>query len=242
MQLLAFSLKDPEQVRLRLESRLQSRIDQLHRVCNLSKEQKNKLSVAGRGDIRRLFAQIDEVKTKLATGGEIKHRFFERVAENRDVLTDKDCFGEGSLYSKVLKSTLTPHQVAVREKTEREASISQHRATIRWALGNMELWLQLSPEQHNQLESLLSAKTRAPRKFGSYDYYGLLFQASKLPEKEFKSIFNDDQWQKIERQVAEARRLEQTLRTGGFLPEDDVADSGKASQNGPIPEQALPRC
>ena len=242
MQLLAFSLKDPEQVRVRLESRLKSRIDQLDRVCTLSKEQKNKLSVAGRGDIRRLFSQLEDLKSKLAPGGEIGPRFFAAVAEYRDVLTEKDCFGDGSLYAKILTSTLTPQQVAVREKTEREASISQHRSTIRWALGSMEPWLQLSQEQHNKLESLLCARTRAPRKFGAYDYYGLMFQASKLPEKELKSIFNDVQWQKIERQLAEARRLEQTLRTGGFLPDDDIADSGKTRQKGPIPEQALPRC
>ena len=58
-----------------------------------------------------------------------------------------------------------------------------------------------------------------------------MFQASKLPEKELKPIFDDEQWQKIEQQFAEARRLEKTLRVGGFLPDEDVADAGKARQN-----------
>ena len=158
------------------------------------------------------------------------------------MVPDVDCFGDGSLFSKVLKSTLTPEQAAVREKTARDAAIAQHKATIRWAIGSMEPWLQLSPEQHEELERLLCAKTKPPRKFGAYDYYGLIFQASKLPEKEFKSIFSDGQWQKIEQQIAEARRLEKTLRVGGYLPDDDVADVGKARQNGPGSEPVQPRC
>ena len=169
-------------------------------------------------------------------------RLLEQVAEHSDLVTDTDCFGDGSLYSKVLKSTLTPEQVAVREKVAREASVAQHKATVRWAIGSMEPWLKLSPEQHEKLESLLSTRTRPPRKFGAYDYYGLIFQASKLPEKDFKSIFNDSQWRKVEQQIAEAQRLEKTLRVGGFLPDDDVADAGKARQNGPVSEPVLPRC
>ena len=128
------------------------------------------------------------------------------------------------------------------KKRAKDASIAQHRATIRWAVGSVETWLQLSHEQHEKLEGLLLARTRPPRKFGEYDYYGLMFQASKLSEKELKSIFNDEQWQKVEQQLAEARRLEKTLRVGGFLPDDDVADAGKARQNEPISEPEQPRC
>ena len=165
------------------------------------------------------------------------------VAEaDGELQSESDCFGDGSLYSKVLKSTLTPQQVTMREKAAKEASIALHRTTVRWAIGSMEPWLNLSAAQHEKLESLLCTRTRPPRKFGAYDYYGLMFQASKLPEKELKSIFNTTQWQKIEQQIAEARRLEKTLRLGGFLPDDDVADAGKARQNGPISEPVQPRC
>jgi hypothetical protein len=247
-RILAFGQGDSEQAHRRLETRLKSRIEQIDRSCKLTAEQRNKLNVAGRGDIRRFFARIGEFKAELARVvpgvevGALRAHLLQEVAEYRETVTETDCFGEGSLFSKVLKSTLTPTQAALREKSARDASIAQHRATIRWAISSLETWLQLSPEQHEKLEGLLSARTRPPRKFGAYDYYGLMFQASKLSEKEFKSIFSDSQWQKVEQQLAEARRLEKALRVGGFLPEDDVADAGKARQNGPISEQVLPRC
>jgi hypothetical protein len=242
--LMRFSQGDREQTRRRLEARLKSRIEQIDRACKLTEAQRHKLSVAGRGDIKRLFARIDEVKAKLADARQdvMMRQIAAQAAEGGELVDQTDCFGDGSLYSKVLKSTLTPEQVAVRDKAVKDASIAQHRATIRWAIGSMEPWLKLSPEQHEKLETLLGAGTKPPRKFGAYDYYGLMFQASKLPEKDFKSIFSDGQWQKVEQQIAEARRLEKTLRVGGFLPDDDVADAGKARPSGPVSEPVQPRC
>jgi hypothetical protein len=101
--------------------------------------------------------------------------------------------------------------------------------------------LQLSPEQHQKLESLLLARTRAPRKFGEYDYYGVMYQMSKLPEQDLKPIFNEEQWQKIGLQFAQAQRLENVLRRGGFLPEEDVAEAGKTRRDDAILGPERPR-
>jgi hypothetical protein len=247
---LAFGLGEKDEARRRLEARLKSRIDQIDRLCKLAPEQRQKLSVAGRGDIRREFAELEEFSKKLASRNDfrapldraIPEQVVAKVIRSRESVMDADCFGDGSLFSKVLKNTLSREQVAVREKAVKDAATAQHRGTIRWAIGSMEPWLQLSHEQHDRLESLLSEKTRPPRKFGAYDYYGLMFQASTLPEKELKSIFNDVQWQKVQQQIAEARRLEETLRLGGFLPDDGMADAGKGLQTDPISKPVQPRC
>jgi hypothetical protein len=248
LKLMALGRGDAESARRRLESRWNFRIDQIDRACKLSPEQRSKLNVAGRGDMRRFFAQIDALKAKWADVAievdvqALHARLIEQSADFDAVKTDTDCFGDGSLFSKVLKSTLTPEQMAVRENTAKDAAMALHRTTIRWAIGSMEPWLHLSTGQREKLEVLLFASTKPPRKFGAFDYYGLMFQASKLPEKDFKSIFSEGQWQKVEKQLAEARRLEKTLRDGGFLPDEDVADAGKARQNGPVSEPEQPRC
>jgi hypothetical protein len=245
-KVMAFGRGDKDQARRRLETRLKYRIDQIDRDCKLSPEQRQKLSVAGRGDIRRVFAEIEEFSSKMASNGVALQRMgreqLAKAIRYRESVMNVDCFGGGSLFSKVLRKTLSPQQLAVCESALKDAASARHRATIRWAIGSMEPWLQLSQKQRDRLESLLSEKTRPPRKFGAYDYYGLIFQASKLPEKELKSIFNDVQWQKVQQQIAEARRLEETLRIEGFLPDDGVADAGKGLQSEPISKPAEPRC
>ena len=58
---LAYGHGDLEGAKRRLESRLRSRIEQVDRVCKINEEQRNKLSVAGRGDIKRAFARAEEL-------------------------------------------------------------------------------------------------------------------------------------------------------------------------------------
>ena len=128
---------------------------------------------------------------------------FREIAEYRRAMTELDCFGEGSLFAKVLPNTLSPEQWAIREKSIRNASDVQHRSTIHWAVGSLDIWLQLGAERRGRLERLLLSRTLPPRKFGEYDYYGLVFQVSKIPEKELRPLFDDGQWQKIGLQFAE---------------------------------------
>jgi hypothetical protein len=240
----AYIKGDPEAARRRLELRLKSRIEQIDRACKLTREQREKLNAAGRGDIKRAFARAEELKGKhvrLVLPAENQPQLIDDVAEHHRATTEVDCFGEGSLFSKILPKTLTPEQTAIREKSMREAASAQHLSTIRWAAGSLALWLQLAPEQRQKLESVLIARTRVPRRFGEYDYYGLLFQMSKLPEEELKTIFNVEQRQKMEHQFAEAKRLESVLRLGGFLPEEDLARAGKTRGNNPIAEPEQPR-
>jgi hypothetical protein len=89
----------------------------------------------------------------------------------------------------------------------------------------MDTTLRLTVFQHRQLEELLLKETRPPRRFGEYDYYGVLFQLSRLPEDRLKKILDDLQWDQLKPHLAEAVRLEQTLKDGGFLPEERVAEA-----------------
>ncbi len=241
-------LGDPEAAQRRLEARLRSRIEHIDRVCKLTREQREKLNAAGRGDIKRAFARAKEIETKYAglrPGVQNQRQLLIEVmgeqAELRRVMTEVDCFGEGSLFAKILPKTLTPEQRAIREKSMREAASAQHLSTIRWAAGSLALWLQLATEQRQKLESVLIARTHVPRRFGEYDYYGLLFQMSRLPEHDLKPIFNVEQWQKLERQFGEAKRLETVLRLGGYLPEEELARAGKTQRNNVKAEPEQPR-
>ena len=241
---LVYGQGDPEGARRRLLTRLKTRIEQIDRACKLTQEQRNKLNVAGHGDIKRAFGRAEELSAKHASARpdiDGQRQLARDIIEYRRAMTELDCFGDGSLFSKILPKTLTPEQWAMREKSIRDASNVQHRSTIHWAAGSLDIWLQLGTERREKLEKLLIARTLAPRKFGEYDYYGLVFQVSKLPEKELRPLFDDGQWEKVQRQFAEAQRLEKVLRLGGFLPEEDMADAGKARRSDPIAEPERPR-
>ncbi len=215
-----------EQVRGRLESRLRSRVKLIDTVCKLSGPQREKLMVAGRIDIVRLFERIDRFKnrTDLADINVRQKRddAFIEIEPIRRNIAESDCFGDGSLFAKVLKNTLSSEQFSLQEEAARNALMARHLATIRWVVGNLGMSLRLSEEQQVKLRELLAAKTRPPRRFGASDYQGLLIQASRLPETVLRPIFDGGQWLDLKRQIDNANELERTLRRQGYLPDYDV--------------------
>jgi hypothetical protein len=231
-----FSLvRGTDAARVRLETILATRVEKIARRSALTEVQKKKLLLAGRGDIKRLFDRVDEMKANLKGDAEDQKKLMGFLEEMRLQRIDArgDVFGEGSIFAKALKTTLTSVQSAQYEKATRDGALARHRATIRWVVATFDTVLELNAVQHGQLETLLVEQTRPPRYFGEYDYYGVLFQASKLPETRFKSILSDRQWAKLSMHIAESKRLLPTLKAHGFVPDDDVA-----ARNGSVDQPA----
>ncbi|HEX3450071.1 MAG TPA: hypothetical protein VHS97_17590, partial [Isosphaeraceae bacterium] len=226
-------------MRLRLETILTRRVARIAHQCALTEVQKKKLLLAGRGDIKRFFDRVEEMRAKFDRDADDRAELVQFRDEIRSlrVVSSEDLFGKGSIFSKVFKSTLTAHQSALYENVARDGAHSRHGTTIRWVVATLDTVLELSPVQHGQLEALLVEQTRPPRNFGEYDYYGVLFQVSKLPENRFKSILSDDQWAKLSKHIDASRRLLPKLKAGGFIPEDDVAAAPGSADHAASPQE-----
>ncbi len=142
-------------------------------------------------------------------------------------------FRRGSIFAKAIASTLTAEQFALYEKIESELVLNRHRSTIVWVLGTWDETLKLSAEQHRRLQALFEEETRPPQTFGTHDYFGLLLQLSRLPEKRLKPFFSLEQWKSLQVQLAEATRLEVELKNDGYVPDDDVARVPGGGGGGP---------
>jgi len=229
--------------RRRAELSLTSHLNDVDRICPLTAVQKNKLLLAGRGDIKRYFDHVEAARIKIHDQSidrvevqAILQEFQRRAPNSRPEL-----FGEKSLFSKSLKNTLTAEQFGRYQKVTRDGSVARHRTTITWVVAVMDNTLRLSEEQHRQLEELLAKETRPPKRFGEYDYYGLMFQVSRLPMEKLRPIFDDVQWGTLERQLAFAVRLEPTLKEGGFVPDYQVAGAATGRREQPLARRVKPQ-
>jgi hypothetical protein len=214
-----------EEIRDRYEPALRSRVESAVRLYGLSEEQKKKLHLAGRGDIKRLIDRALEARKQEPPPPGVANDFLPNLQDDPrpPLTTSGGLFGEGSLFAKVLKNIVTREQSARHEKLSREAALRHHRATLQWVLGTWDQMLGLNPDQHRRLEALLIRETRTPRRFGEEDYFGVMFQISRLPEVALKPIFSEDQWAKLSVQLAESKRREPMLKKNGYVPENDVA-------------------
>lgn len=114
---------DARLARGQLDILLQQKISGLDGVCVLTDDQKRKLQLAGRGDIKRLIDRVEDIGTRLRLAGQDEAQRFvpELTAVKRCVKSG--FLDDPSLFDKVVKRSLTIEQnarIAALREIERE--------------------------------------------------------------------------------------------------------------------------
>jgi hypothetical protein len=211
-----------EGARERLEAILASRIKWADERYGLTPEQKQKLSLAGRGDIKRQFdrarermAAIGRARVDRLQGGAILLELRRPQGE-----LQSDSFGRGSMLAKTLEKTLTPEQRARGEGKDRLAS---YWLRVHWVVFPLDKKLRLSREQHQRFVAAIVEGTRPLERYGELDDEAIFLQASELPEDTLKPIFNDAQWLLLRERFNQAKRQERILIEQGYIPVKESA-------------------
>src|SRR5439155_14939241 len=126
--------------RKRLESLLTLQLDEIDRACRLTDAQKNKLHLAGRGDMKRIFDTYEAAKRKFNALGNDVQRIQEVMP---DVAPVQKAMQGGlsttdSLLHKSLRHTLTAEQLAKYDAVLAERRAFRHRTNIERAVPMLE--------------------------------------------------------------------------------------------------------
>src|ERR1700722_9431836 len=118
----------------RLRDLLAKRLAAVDRVCHLSEAQKQKLTLAGRGDLKRLDDRVETQRRQFiedrANGMlDKEHAATPQIAALHDAMTTGP-FAEGSLFEKTLRTVLSPTQLERYEQPRRLAPHSTDRITV----------------------------------------------------------------------------------------------------------------
>ena len=202
-----------------LESQLSLRIEAMDRLSKLTDAQKRKLQLAGMSDIKRFSDVYESLKQKLVNT-QYPQNDVNKVFNELQPLQQQwraGVLGSESLFNKVLRHSLDPQQSEEGERAEQERIRFQYRAKVQLAIGTIENSMPLTAAQRKDLEKLLLEETRPPKSFGQYDVYIVLIQASKLPEKKLRAIFDEPQMRALQQMFQQNAQVEQVLRQQGLL-------------------------
>ncbi|MFI5459489.1 MAG: hypothetical protein ACHRXM_29030 [Isosphaerales bacterium] len=224
--------------RTRFDSALALRIDDLERTCGVTEAQKKKLKLAGRGDVKRVFDRVEELKRKFLQNQNDPNNNIWQAMQPLQVEVNAGLFGERSIFQKTIKKTLDGDQASRYDSLMRERKLSRYRATVEWFVVHLDKVLGLSDDQRRRFTELILSETDPPARFGQSDYWYLLFQISQLPEAKSKPIFDTPQWRLLSRQLMQGRGMEQWLKTNGVL-EDHKKAGGNAAMFGPMDIPAM---
>jgi hypothetical protein len=210
--------------RNRLDSLLTLNVEDLERTCGLTPVQKKKLLLAGRGDIKRFFDRIEEVKKKFAPqkNDHFQNQIQQIWQEIQPLQTayNSGLFGVDSIYAKAIRATLTPEQAGKHEDVVRDRTLYRYWARVDLAMELLNNEVGFTDDQRRQLVKLLREETKPPRKLGQQDYYVVLYQLSRIPEARIRPVFEDVQWRFLKRQIDQGRGMEMILKQSGFVPGD----------------------
>src|SRR5207248_5630599 len=118
--------------RNRLDSLLTLHVDDLERTCGLTPVQKKKLLLAGRGDIKRFFDRVEELRKKFDKVKNDQNAFAQIWQEIQPLQAtfNAGLFGEESIFAKALKTTLSPEQTARHEQVVRDRLLYRYCARV----------------------------------------------------------------------------------------------------------------
>ncbi len=226
-QWLYRDLQNTAGARSRLDALLLMRLEDVSQACTLSDPQRQKLQLAGRGDINRAFDRVEELRRKFQLVKTDQNRIGEilQAMQPLQMTFQTGPFGDGSIFAKTLKTTLTSQQHADFEATGRERRQFRYKACVELLVTKLDESLVMDAGQRRQFERLLLEETRPPVRFGPYDRSVVMLQAARIQEDKLRPLFDDHQWKVLSRQLQKARELEPFLKNSGMFPgaEDGAA-------------------
>tara|TARA_R110002072_G_scaffold302999_1_gene491011 strand:+ start:38068 stop:38910 length:843 start_codon:yes stop_codon:yes gene_type:complete len=209
--------------RVRLKESLELYTEDVDLACGLSDAQKQKLRLAGRGDIERFFRAYEVVKKKfqaIRNDQQKANQIFQDISPLQAQMTS-GLFDSDSLLRKCLVNTISREQFLKYHKFDEERRRFHHESKVGLIVTMLDQSAPVTTEQRRQLTDLLLRETRHPRKSGQYDYYVMMHQVAKIDKAKFRKILDNIQWQVFSQQLGQMGNIEQWLKQNGLLPDDD---------------------
>jgi hypothetical protein len=216
-----------------VEAQLTAQIGRLDEACNLSDDQRQKLLLAGRGDLDRYLADVAAVRTKLVGQKYEQRKLSEVYGEIRPLAQrlEQGVLGAGSLFQKVKSSVLDDEQRAAYLRWASERSSYHYRAKLKLFVAALDQLAPMSGEQRKRLVELLIDSTRPPnRQSGSQlDWWYVVVQAADAPQDKLAEILDNAQLRSFQQAVRQAPQFRQMLKMQSVVPFDEEDGSALAA-------------
>lgn len=230
--------------RKQIESRLSLQLEELEKRCRLTNDQKEKLELAARGDIKRFFERVDGSRKKFQAVGNDANRINE-IWPDIEPLQQKlhvGLFDDQSLFAKTLEKTLDEEQAASYRAVQLERRKFRYKAAIGAALLKLDVAVPLRDEERRKLLDVLLEETPPPEQFGPFDYHYVMYRLATLPDGKLNGLFDDVQRKMLARELAQAKAMRQTLIQQKVLANlQGKNPDGRRSAQALIPKRSAPR-
>ena len=168
----------------------------------------------------RFQLRVDELRTEVV-GKTCDQNDINKIYQKVQPLTityRAGLLGSSSLFSKVLRGTLTPAQLEEYDGLEAERLKQRHAAKVKLFVAVFGQSCPLKDDQRTALVELLLTETRPPKRPSQYDWYVVLAQASKIPNEKFTAILDPAQMRLLKKALNRGRGMADFLKQQDLMP------------------------
>jgi len=191
-------------------------LDLVEAAAPLSEPQRRKLELAGRGDVDRFMDRYEAFAAGCPHGAVSQDKYLElnQQAQPLAARFRAGLHGEGSLFRKVLRSALDAEQLARFDSLQAERGRKRYEAAVKATVAMIDQKVPLTAAQRERLIEVTLRETTPPETpvEGSYKYYVVLLQMSKVPEDRLKPIFEEGEWRAVRVLLQQGRVAEGQIR------------------------------
>lgn len=241
----------PVRARKEFRQKADAAINRVDRLCGLHESQKQKLDLAARGDIHRLFDRVELTRARFdrqRLSGVAQNTLLLDLRKAQTILTISPVEGK-SLFQKCLRVTLTPEQLQKYLAADRDERRAKSLPYLQSIVRSMELSRgnqrvgglafapvqpvnngtpqenpgQLDEQQRQRVIEMLQKEITLPIDINTSGYAQILmrYQCSRIPEEKWKSVLNEKQWAAWSVRLQVFSRYKSTLEQRGLLPDED---------------------
>jgi len=213
-----------------LLDRLEGEAESIQSTCKLEDGQKEKLLLAGRGDIQAFTQLYAEVRAKFVEKiNENNQQAIQNVWQEIQPLQKKyhgQIFGEGSLFEKVLGHLLDEQQSARLEKIRREQRKFQYQSAIMQTISQFDQVAPLTHKSREKLLALIKQHSYPPKAMTGHNRthyltYYIYGQMAEIPEDELRPLFGKAVWKVVKQQMQQGKRMKRNLEQQGLVPDKE---------------------
>lgn len=212
------------QAKTTLESRVELEITRISQTIPLNDEQKERLKLAGYGDIKRFNDRVEKARRKFLSMGEQVEQ--NRINEAYQLALPlqqelrKGLFGKNSLLQKVVATTVDDEQAEkMRQEIKRQQRLRKESA-VKVFIANFGRQVPMTSLQRSKLTELLLEKMKSIGSDDVYSNYLVSYRLSEIPRETYASLFDEMQLKAIDQSTQQGKAMKAMLKQQGLLDDE----------------------
>jgi len=219
-----FQNSNAQQARVVLEQKIEMEITRIEQATVLEESQKERIRLAGKGDIKRFYDRVDTVckqfqeLEKNLNRNNINEVF--QLTQPLQQELNRGLFGRTSLFHKVVASAVNNEQSETMKTEAKRRQRLKMENVAKIFVAQLGRQMPMTAKQRNEVLSIALAN------LGSFDaderssLYLVPYRLSELPKETFESIFDETQLKAFNKTLEQGKAMKGFLKQQGLLDDE----------------------